>query len=269
MSGESAGWLKVWIRFGFFMKGLVYILMGLLAAQAALTYRQQAQDTQGVLHTIAQPPSGKVLLIVIAAGLAGYSFWRLIEALLNPESQTKGIKDWFKRIGSGMSGLAYGGLAFTALQIIQGTKQESESTQLWTAKVLSLPFGQLLVGAFGAGVIVIGITFFYRTFKAGFRKRLHLGSLNSGRQTFIITIGRIGYLSRGVIFTIVGGYLIRAAHEFDADQAQSSEEALETIKQQPYGPGLLTLMAVGLIAYGVHMGLQARYRQLKLPLQND
>lgn len=164
-----------------------------------------------------------------------------------------------------MSSLAYSGLAFTALQIIQGTRQESESTQLWTAKVLSWPFGQWLVGSVGAGVIAVGIAFFYRTFQADFRKRLQLGSLSSRQRTLIVTVGRIGYLSRGVIFAIIGGYLIRAAHNFDAEQAQSSEGALDTIKQQPYGPGLLTLMAVGLVAYGVHMGLQARYRQLKLP----
>lgn len=52
MKGTSARWLKVWIRFGFLIKGFVYILLGVLAAQAALTYRQQAQDAQGVLRVI-------------------------------------------------------------------------------------------------------------------------------------------------------------------------------------------------------------------------
>ncbi|KAI9135462.1 DUF1206 domain-containing protein [Acaryochloris sp. CCMEE 5410] len=40
---------------------------------------------------------------------------------------------------------------------------------------------------------------------------------------------------------------------------------MDSLQQQPYGPGLLALVAVGLMAYGVHMGLQARYRRIKLP----
>lgn len=265
MNEQTAQWFKVWIRFGFLIKGLVYILLGLLAVQAALTYRQQAQDTRGVLQEIAQQPSGNILLIIIAFGLAGYSGWRLIEALLDPESRTQGVKRWLKRLGSGISSLAYGGLAFTALQIIQGIRQESESTELWTAKVLSLPMGQWLVGSVGVAVIGVGIAFVYRTFNAGFRKQLQLGAMNPRQKAVIVTIGRAGYLSRGIVFAIMGGYAIRAAHDFDADKVQSSEKALDTIKQQPYGPGLLTLMAVGLIAYGAHMGLQAKYRQIELP----
>lgn len=265
MNDQSAQWLKGWIRFGFLVKGLVYILLGFLAAQAALTYRQQAQDARGVLQAIAQQPSGNILLIIIAFGLARYACWRFIEALFDPEACTQGVKRWLKRLGSGLSSLAYGGLALTALQIIQGIRQESESTELWTAKVLALPMGQWLVGLVGAGVIGIGITFFYRTFNAGFRKQLQLGTMDSRQKAAIVTVGRAGYLSRGIVFVIMGRYAIRAAHDFDADKVQSSEKALDTIKQQPYGPGLLTLMAVGLIAYGIHMGLQARYRQIELP----
>jgi len=265
VNDQSIQWLKIWIRFGFLIKGLVYILLGLLAAQAALTYRRQAQDTRGVLQAIAQQPLGNFLLIIIAFGLAGYACWRFIEALLGPESCSQGVQRWFKRLGSGLSSLAYGGLAFTALQILQGIYQESESTELWTAKALALPMGQWLVGSVGVGVIGVGLAFFYRTFNAGFRKQLKLGTMNSRQKAVVVTVGRAGYLSRGIIFVIMGGYAIRAAHAFDADKVQSSEKALDTIKQQPYGPGLLTLMAVGLIAYGIHMGLQAMYRQIELP----
>lgn len=265
MKGKPARWVERWIRFGFLIKGLVYILAGILAAQAALTYRQEAQDIQGVLHAIAKQSTGNVLLIVIAVGLGGYSFWRLLEALLDPDSHTEGINRWCRRVGSGMSGLAYGGVALTAMQIIQGTRQEPGKPQFWTAKVLSLPFGQWLVGGVGAGVMIMGIAFFYRTCNAGFRKRLQLGTMNPKHRTIIVAIGRAGFLARGTIFMIVGGYIIRAAHDFDADKVRSSEGALDTIQQQPYGPGLLTLVAVGLMAYGVHMGLQARYRQIELP----
>lgn len=265
MKGKPARWIERWIRFGFLMKGFVYILLGILAVQAALTYRQQAQDTQGVLRAIAHQPLGNLLLIIVAVGLAGYSFGRLIQAVLYPESDGKSLKHWFKRAGCGMSSLAYGALAYTAVEIIQGVKEESEQTQFWTAKVLSWPFGQWLVGGVGIGVLGIGITFFYRTLKADFLQRLKLGTMNTQQRTVVVAIGRAGYLARGIIFAIIGGYVMQAAHAFDADKVRSSEGALVTIKQQPYGPGLLSLVAVGLIAYGVHMGLQARYRQIELP----
>lgn len=265
MNKTTQQWLKGWIRFGFLIKGIVYILLGILSIQAALTYRQQAQDIQGILHAIAQQSTGNLLLIMIAIGLAGYSFWRVVEAFLNPDTQTRGLRNWLKRLGSGLSGLAYGILTFTAIQILQGRQQTSETSQVWTAKVLSWPMGQGIVGAIGIGVIGIGMAFFYRTCKADFRKHLQLGTINPKLRGMMIAIGRAGFLARGIIFVLIGGYAIQAAYEFDANKVQTSEETLETIKQQPYGPGLLALVAVGLMAYGVHMGLQARYRQIKLP----
>jgi hypothetical protein len=35
--------------------------------------------------------------------------------------------------------------------------------------------------------------------------------------------------------------------------------------QQPFGPWLLGIVAIGLIAYGVFMGFMARYRRFNLP----
>jgi len=125
--------------------------------------------------------------------------------------------------------------------------------------------GQGLVGTIGIGVIGVGVAFYYRSCRVGFRKCLQIGTLNPKLQRMVIAIGRVGFLARGSILVLIGGYVIQAAYEFDADKVRSSEETLETIKLQPYGPGLLILVAFGLIAYGVHMGLQAWYRQVNLP----
>ncbi|KAI9131980.1 DUF1206 domain-containing protein [Acaryochloris sp. CCMEE 5410] len=263
--GKTRKWLVGWIRFGFLIKGFVYILLGILAARAAFIYHQQAQDIQGILRAIAHQPAGNILLITITVGLAGYSFWRIVEAGLNPNAHPQTLKNGFKRLGRGLSGVAYGALAFTAVQILQGSQQDSESFEFWTARVLSWPMGQWLVGTVGVGFLGVGIAFFYRTWKADFRQCLQLNTLNSLQRQMIVAIGRVGYCARGIILAIIGGYVIKAAHEFDADTVRSSEEALETIKQQPYGPGLLTLVAIGLIAYGIYMGCQARYRRIELP----
>ncbi|HYW07095.1 MAG TPA: DUF1206 domain-containing protein, partial [Longimicrobium sp.] len=69
--------------------------------------------------------------------------------------------------------------------------------------------------------------------------------------------------ARGVIFTIVGFFLIRAALQRDPGEARGLEGALEAVHAQSYGPLLLGLMALGLIGYGVLEMVNARYRRIQ------
>src|SRR5437763_364676 len=78
VDGERARrWLA---RAGLISRGVVYGVIGLLAIKVAVGSAGKAANQQGALQTIAQQPFGKAVLVVVAAGLAGYAAWRLLRA---------------------------------------------------------------------------------------------------------------------------------------------------------------------------------------------
>jgi hypothetical protein len=138
----------------------------------------------------------------------------------------------------------------------------SNSQQDWTARLLSQPFGQWLVGLIGAFIIGFGFYQLYRAYKAKFRKEMKLREMSPTEETWATRIGRFGEAARGIVFAIIGFFLLQAARQSDPNQARGLDGALQALAQQPHGPWLLGIVALGLVAYGIHMGVQARYRRI-------
>ncbi|NJP08441.1 MAG: DUF1206 domain-containing protein [Leptolyngbyaceae cyanobacterium RU_5_1] len=255
-------WVEPLARLGFVCKGLVYAIVGLLATQAALGAGGEKTDARGALGTIVTQPFGQILLSLVAIGLIGYAFWRVVEAMIDPENKGNGAKGIFQRLGYVGDGLIYAGLAITAVKILIGVGSgDRNQTRDWTALLLAQPFGQWLVGVVGAGVIGFGFYQFYKAYTAKFCRELKLNEMSARERTWITRSGRLGYAARGVVFTIIGLFLIQAAQQTNPNQAIGVGEALEALAQQPYGPWLLGIVAIGLIAYGLYFAVQARYRQ--------
>ena len=256
-------WVERLARFGYAAKGVVYGIVGLLAAQAAFGTGGKTTDTKGALQEIVTQPFGKVLLGVVAIGLFGYVLWQFVQAIKDPEHKGRDTKGILQRIGYAISGIIYAGLALSAVRIILGSASgNSNSTQDWTARLLSQPFGQWLVGTVGAFIIGLGFYQFYKAFTTKFRKEFNLSELSDTEQKWVKAICRFGLAARGVVFCLIGFFLIQAARKSDAGEAGGLGEALETLREQPYGAWLLGIVALGLIAYGIYMVMQARYRRI-------
>lgn len=257
-------WVERLARFGYAAKGVVYGIVGLLAAQAAFGAGGKTTDTQGALATILAQPFGKFLLAVVAIGLIGYVFWRFVQAIKDPENQGTDIKGILQRIGYGINGVIYAGLALSAIQLVAGSggNGSQNSTQDWTARLLSQPFGQWLVGTVGAFVIGLGFYQFYQAFSAEFRRQLDLRELSNAEEKWVMGISRFGLAARGIVFCLIGFFLIQAARSNQPGKARGLGEALQVLAQQPYGAWILGIVALGLVAYGIYMVIQARYRRL-------
>lgn len=259
-------WVERLARFGYAAKGIVYAIVGVLAVQAAFGAGGQTTDTKGALSAIAAQPFGKFLLALVTLGLIGYVLWRFVEAIKDPEHKNHDdAKGWARRVGAGISGLIYASLALSAIRLLMGSgrgNSSTSSTQDWTARLLSQPFGQWLVGIVGAFTIGLGFYQLYKAYKAKFRKQMKLHEMSSTEETWATRIGRLGEAARGVVFVIIGFFLLQAARQSDASQAQGLDGALQSLSQQPHGPWLLGIVALGLVAYGIHMGVQARYRRI-------
>lgn len=257
-------WVERLARFGYAAKGTVYGIVGLLAAQAAFGTGGKTTDTQGALQTIVMQPFGKVLLGFVTIGLLGYVLWRFVQAIKDPENKGTDAKGLAQRLGYAITGSIYAGLAFSAMRLVLGTGggSNSNSTEDWTARLLAQPFGQWLVGTVGAFIIGLGFCQFYLAYSTKFRKELNLTQLSDTEQKWVMGIGRFGLAARGVVFCVIGFFLIQAARQSDPKEARGLREALQVLAQQPYGPWILGIVAVGLVAYGIYMVIQARYRRL-------
>ena len=255
-------------RFGYVAKGFVYAAIGVLALLAAFSAGGKTTDTSGALQTISNQPFGQILLALIAVGLVGYAIWRLIEAFNDPDNKGSDAKGIFSRLGYTLSGLAYLGVAFNAALLAfgssSGSSGGSSSKQDWTATVMQQPFGRWMVGIGGALVIGIGFYRIYQAYKTKFRKKLNMSELNAKQEKWLVNISRFGIAARGVVFVMIGFFVLQAAKNYNPQQVKGLDGALQTLTRQPYGKVLLGLMALGLIAYAVYLGLQARYRNFKM-----
>lgn len=262
---RASPWIERFGRFGYAAKGVVYALVGVLAAQAAFGAGGETTDAQGALQEIVQAPFGQFLLGTVAIGFIGYALWNFIQAIMDTEKKGTDAKGIVTRGGYAIIGLIYMGLAFSAVRLMLGSgggDSGEASTQGWTARLLSLPFGQWLVGIGGAVVIGIGLYQLYRAYSAKFREELKLAEMSGPEETWATRSGRFGFAAVGIVFSIIGGFLIVAAIQADPEEAHGLEGALETLIQQPYGPWLLGTVAIGLVAYGIFMLILARYRRM-------
>jgi len=264
---HAAPWVERMARLGYGAKGIVYIVIGFLAFEAAFMGGGKTTNSQGALTAILQQPFGKFLLGMVGIGLAGYALWRFIDAALDSENNGSDAKGIAARIGSVMSGIAYGLLSFTAFQLITGTSRGntgSTGTQDWTARLLAMPFGQAIVGLIGLVVIGMAIHQFVKGYKAQLDKKLKLDEIPPKLRSWAVFSGRWGYMALGVVFAILGGFLVEAGLHSNPRQAKGIGSALDLLAEQPYGPLLLGIVAVGLISYGIFMLVKARYRRFSV-----
>lgn len=257
--GSASPAMRKLARFGYLTKGVVYAVIGVLALMAALGSGGETTGATGAIARIGSQPFGRVLLVVTGIGLAGYATWRVVQAVADTENAGRDGKGIVKRLGYVASGVIYGALAIAALQMGLGSGGSGAGQQTYIAKLMAVPFGQLLVGAIGAIIIGVGIYELYRAYRADFMKKLDTGELSATKRTWVRRLGRMGYAARGIVFPIIGYFVLRAAITYEPGQARDFGGALSTLDGIVLG-----IVAVGLIAYAVFQLVEARYRRISV-----
>ncbi|MBV1938816.1 DUF1206 domain-containing protein [Streptomyces sp. BV286] len=250
-------------RAGFTARGVIYLLVGMLALQIAFGDSGKQADQGGALEEVAQKPFGGFLLWALGIGLVGMALWRLSEAVFGAAGPD-GHK-WKKRLASAARAVFYGFVAYTVLSFAAGSGGSGSSdgkSRDATAKAMDLPAGQWLVGAAGVGVLCAGIWMAVQAIRRKYHKHMRLGEMSHRvRQTVDVT-GVGGGVARGLVFAVAGGFAVRAAMDYEPDKAKGMDDTLRSFTETPAGPWLLVAIAIGLMLFGVFSFAMAKWRKV-------
>jgi hypothetical protein len=248
-------------RAGYASKGVVYLLLGLLAFMAALEVGRAAADASrgSVFRMIRDAPAGGVLMLLLALGMVCYVLWRMVQAFLPAygHEDKKG-----KRVLYFLSGLAYAGVALAAIKMALWQQDSGgNSQQTLAATLLARKGGQWLTGIAALILLGTGIYQLYYGWSEKYRQHVGEGQIKSAHASLLLRSGKIGYIARGIVWMIIAYFLFRAALSANASKAGDTGEAFRFLEGSPFGSFLLAAVGLGLVAYGIFNFLRARYEQ--------
>jgi hypothetical protein len=260
VEAAESGPVKTLGRVGLIAYGVVHLLVAYLAVRVALGGGAKADKT-GALQTIAEQPAGRFLLWVLTVGLAALAIWQLAEAGWGHGYRRPRRRRTLQRLVSlGEAGVA-GALAFSSFKAASGKKGNSKQEKTaFIDKVFDWPAGELLVALAGLGIVAIAIYLVHRGVARTFVSDLDLAGAEPHARDAAIRFGQVGWPGLGVAYGIVGLLLVYSAVTYDPEKATGMDTALKTLAGQPYGTGLLLIVAAGLACFGAYCLFDARYR---------
>jgi hypothetical protein len=250
-------------RAGYATRGVLYAIIGVLAYRLTEGRAAEPASQQGALVTISEQPFGRLLLVLTAVGLAGYALWRFLQAIVGvtPEAGRHSALDRLAAVGSGA---AYATFCVLAVSIIHDSSAASDSPtpRELTAKVLDWSFGRELVGAVGLVFLIMGVYEVYLAVTRRFCDDSKVIEMTAPVRRAFVWIGVVGLLARAVVFSLIGFFIVRAAVRFDPKEAVGLDGALGRVLAHEHGTLILSVVAIGLIVFGVYSLADARYRKI-------
>jgi hypothetical protein len=255
-SSASNEGVDVAARVGLAARGLLYVVVGILAAHVALGDRGEKADRKGAIDAIARQPFGKLLLVVLIVGLVGYGLWRLSRAVRRDPDENIG-----KRIGHVATAGLYGFYAATCVGKLVGSSEGSggDKEQSWTARALQWRFGPAIVAAVGLACWAFAGWRAYKAAAGDFEGHLTAGTPPAAKKT-IVALARFGHAATTVAFGLIGWFLIQAGRQRDPGEAKGLDQSLKELASRSYGPSMLLAVSLGLIAFGLWCFAEAKYR---------
>lgn len=253
---DEVSWLA---KAGLASQGLIHVLIGVIALQIAFGSSGQSADAAGAFDTLADDSLGRVVLVLLAIGCVAYAIWRGLEGAVG-RRDCDGAERVVKRATSLFLAVVYLGFAAAIVRQLDGGGSGSGGSrtteQSTTARIMQESGGRSLIGALGLAIVVVGAVLVYRGATKKFREHLdpQAGPVVDG-------LGMAGNIGRGLVIALAGLFLVKAAVEFDAGEARGLDATLRELADQSYGPILLVLAALGLLAYGAYSFCEVRFRR--------
>lgn len=250
-------------RAGFAARGVMYILIGVLAIEIAFGNSGHKADQSGAVRLVGDTPLGGLLLWLLVIGFAGMALWRLSEALFGGPGA--GGRKTGARLTAGFKAVLYGFIAFGILKYALGLgapkSSDKQSIDL-TSTAMREPGGRIAVGIVGLVLIGVGAWLAWQAFQRKFLADLRTGEMSPQTRKVVTFLGRFGGIARGLVFGAAGLFVLIAAVTAKAHEAKGIDATLRAFTKTPAGPWLLVLVALGLILFGAYSWSETRWRKL-------
>jgi hypothetical protein len=248
-------------RAGMVCYGVVHVLLAWLSIQVVFGNSGEQTDQKGAVAALADNPVGPFLLWVLGLGLFAFAFWQAVLAAVGYQWITKESKRLGKRIGAGSRAVASVAIGGLALKYALGSGSSSGSNQQqqeWTARLMSVPGGKILVGAVAIGILAVAVAIVHKGVTKSFEEDLNMIELPPKTKRLVERLGQVGWTAKGVAYGIIGILVGLAAIKSDPKQSGGLDKALHTLASQPFGVFLLALVALGFLSFGVYCFAAAR-----------
>lgn len=254
---RPVGWVA---RLGLTARGLVYLLIGVMAIALATGRRKGEVDQKGALQQLLEHSFGTALVIAMVIGFAAYALWRLSEACFGVTGEGKAVGP---RIQSLTRGIVYLILAASGLALLRGShsSQAGQQREL-TARVMQHTGGRLIIGVVGVVIVCVGLALAWEGLRLRFMRYFPAGELTARTRRAVGTLGWFGNISRGCVFAVIGVLVVIAAVRHQPGKAGGLDSALRTLRDGPNGTWILGSIAIGLVAFGLYGLCEARYRRV-------
>jgi hypothetical protein len=253
-------WVARVVRLGYFAKGLIYSLMGVLALRVAFGWSGgRLTDPSGVLRTLLSQRFGRVMLAIIGIGIVGYAAYYIFEAAADLRHRGGGRRGWTDRSLTMIKSAVYGVIGIQALLVVFFDRVPVDRTEQGAGAVLQFPLGHWLLMAIGIGVAIYGITQLRMVWRGGVDDDINVSAVRR-EAPWILPLGRFGTAARSVILILMGATFARSGWRGRASDADGYREVLRTIAS--FDAWLLTAIGAGLLCFGLYQLCHARFAKL-------
>ena len=242
-------------RFGFLARGIVYVLIGGIAARAAILQRGRGTGAAGALARVLTGTGGRLVLWIVVAGLFAFVLFRVTQCARTREPL----------LLAGYAGSAVGGLvlAVTALRVLLhlGSGSGEAGLRELASRVLAHEGGRVALALGGAIAAVAGAVQAARAVIGRLPADFTAAILPPAPRRWMTALARVGVFAHGSVVMVIGYSIFRTGLHANPRELAGTSGALRTVQTGGGGPALFALVAAGLLAYGVSLLVLAASRR--------
>ncbi|MEO5709121.1 MAG: DUF1206 domain-containing protein [Nocardioidaceae bacterium] len=251
-------WLDRTARTGLTVYGVVHLIVAWLVLRLAFGDSSGSASGSGALHQLARTAVGRVTLYGVGVGFLALAAWHLVEAALGYRRET-GAHRLMDRSLSAVKVLVFAAVGLNAFVLAAGASAGGSGTDGYTARLMALPLGPVMVGLLGLVVVGIAIGLAYFGLAEGFRDTMSRQGASGALGRSYVVLGVVGYVAKAVAVALIGSLFVYAAFTHEPRRSGGLDQVLHDVLQRPFGTPLLVLMATGLASYGVFCFSWARH----------
>jgi hypothetical protein len=259
--------LELIARIGYGARGFVYLSGGALTLLAIPGLIDGAAGTRGAISWLALQPFGRAWVLLLGLGLLAIVSWRLLQAIWDADNEGTDRQGISTRVSQGFSATGYALLAVSAFSLLFHTPADPGAADVAAghreaARMLSLPFGNLLLAGLGLCIAGVGVSNIVKAWRDDFAAHLSC-SVELCRR--VVPLARAGYMARGIAWLPLAALIFLAGIRSRASDVTSFDAALDALGRQPGGVVLLAAAALGFIGFGLFSFIEARFRRIRPP----